>query len=343
MKPIETIRTPCWHHIEQVCANTSNVTLRVFLLTGLIFVRSADANARQLPDIRIEAGSTSILVGEPLVFTVVYEYQQPFVDEASGERRRSLFHFAYLDVDGPNDLDVDGLPLFPDDVVLADANGLKYSRAFCTLYDLKNERPLFSVPGIYAVRVHGQTKVSNPLDVTVRPATEVQNRALALLSSVPGTFLFLEYGTEPEPQERSRLMAALENIVAQRANGTVIAQLSAARLGVDYFEQFHAKYPSFERFASEYAEGMREPLFEKARTFLSVGAELPGPFPIRERVLHLLVGIRIAEGDYDAAESVLAELGRQFPRGEYGRRAAAARAELRALKEHRSQKETENR
>ena len=50
-------------------------------------------------------------------------------------------------------------------------------------------------------------------------------------------------------------------------------------------------------------------------------------------MLYQLTRIRLIESDYDAAASLLDDIRREFPEGEYGRRASSAAAEVKAMME----------
>lgn len=182
---------------------------------------------------------------------------------------------------------------------------------------------MFGVPGIYEITfVGGQDNASNTLSIVVEPST-VEARGLALLHE-PEDFRFLASDADAKPQT----VARLENLI-EECPGTRLAQMAAARLGVEFSRQLEEKYPDGEGFMERYRRGEAdEPLVEKAHAYLSGGYELPDAFPLREAVLSNLAVTEWIRGNRAKTLSLLDELEEKYPLGEYGRRATSAKAEF---------------
>jgi hypothetical protein len=283
---------------------------------------------------QIEASSKNTLlqVGDPLTLRLVYKYEKPLIKPATGEIVQSFPHYAYLKIeDSEGRFPMNRFPIHPMDLTLKDNLGLEYEGQFAFLYHPGEKRILFPVPGTYKVTVRGYTKTSNPLNITVKPPSKLQKRALFLLSD-PNDYFFLEYGAHEDPNKRSLRISRLRQVVEQ-CEGTIYAKWAAARLGLEYFEDFHKKHPSFIKFKAKLQKNqVEEPLFDKAHMYLSAGAELPDQFPTREKVLYQLVRTQVIKDNYQKAFSLLNELGAKYPKGEYGKRASKGRQELQRVK-----------
>jgi len=165
------------------------------------------------------------------------------------------------------------------------------------------------------------------LDINVEPASNPEQLAINLLSD-PNDYFFLEQGEDEYPEKRPESISHLQQVV-DRCEGTVLAKWAASRLGLEYFQEFHKKHPSFVKFKAKHQEGqIEEPLFDQVRKYLSVGVELRDEFPIRENVLSKLVNIEFMDGNYEKAFSLLDELRTKYPDGEYGRKASGWKEEL---------------
>lgn len=306
-------------------------TVKIVLITSLILSMPVISNG--IPS-RIEISSkyTAIQVSDPLIFKLVYRYEEPLLKPATGEIVQSFPHYAYLKIeDSKGRFPMNRFPIFPMDLTLKDNLGLEYEGQFVFLYHPGEKRVLFSVPGTYTVTVRGYTKVSNPLSIIVEPASKLQTRALSLLSD-PNDYHFLEYGSHEDPNKRSVRISHLR-LVVEQCKGTLYAKWAAARLGLEYFEDFHRRHPSFIKFKAKLQQNqVEEPLFDQAHMYLAAGAKLPDEFPIREKVLYQLVRTEVIKDNYEKAFSLLDELGAKYPKGKYGKRASRGKQELQRIK-----------
>lgn len=309
---------------------------RLFVLVPALFIAmlSAGTVAGGQPAIKVSVFDNRVRFADPVLLRVTLTYE---VAPALRVMSAPLLYLPVEDLDlrvrrisGPNPSDAE-YRFWRTRFAREDEKGLR-SGANLTLWyrtrkGAKDPEIVFGTSGRYEIAFVDREDhlLSNTVRVAVEPSA-IGERVLTQIAE-PNDLKFLADGVLENP----RAVAHLEEIVEQ-AQGTVLGRTAAARLGLTYFERFHREHSSFERFAGEYRRGARDTLFEKAREFLSIGAGLSIPFPIREEVLYRLSVIRFIEGDYDAAASLFAEMGRQFPQGKYGRRAAEAQAELSALR-----------
>ena len=303
------------------------VTLVMSLVLGIAVTSQGKPS-----QIEISSKNPSLRVGDPLIFRLVYKYDEPLLKPATGEIVQSFPHYAHLKVEhSEGRFPMNQLYIYPTDLTLKDNLGLEYEGQFVLLYHPGEKRVLFPVPGTYTVTVSGHTRISNPLSITVEPASELQARALSLLSD-PNDYHFLEHGSHEDPNKRSLRISRLRLIVEQ-CEGTIYAKWAAARLGLEYFEDFHKKHPSFVKFKAKLKKNqVEEPLFDKAHMYLTVGAKLPDEFPIREKVLYQLGRTEVIKDNYEKAFSLLDEMGAKYPKGKYGKRASRGKEELQRVK-----------
>jgi len=282
--------------------------------------------------IEISSKNTLLQVGDPLTIRLVYKYEKPLIKPATGEIVQSFSHYAHLKIEDPEGrFPMNRFPIHPMDITLKDNLGLEYEGQFAFLYHQGEKRILFPVPGTYTITVRGYTRISNPLSITVEPASELQTRALSLLSD-PNDYSFLEHGTYEDPNKRSVRISRLR-LVVEQCEGTIYAKWAAARLGLEYFEDFHKKHPSFIKFKAELQKNQaEEPLFDKAHLYLTAGAKLPDQFPIREKVLFQLSRTEYIKNNYEKVLSLIDEMVAKYPKGDYGKRASRGKQELQRIK-----------
>jgi len=285
-------------------------------------------------EIEISTKQKHIKVGEPLIIKLTYRFEQPQFSPRVDKVFTAIGPNAIVQIK-KNDEEIlsPGHHLGPDDLYLQDTEGLKYTGDFLFFYDFFKKKLVFDKPGIYTITVRRtRTKISNSLSITVEPAKDLHKRALSLLSD-PNDYFFLEHGEHEYREKRPERISHLQQVV-DRCEGTVLAKWAAARLGLEYFEEFHKKHPSFEKFKAKHQQGqIEEPLFDQARKYLAAGARLADEFPIREKILYQLTRTEAIRGNYEKAFSLLDELGAKYSKGEYGKRASSAKAELQKLKE----------
>jgi len=278
---------------------------------------------------RLSAEMNTICVGEPLICKLKYMYETD-----SNAPPKEVLHGARVDVIDSNDHTiVQRYRVFPSLLFRERTKGLvTYSGDFSLFWNTQTKEGLiFDRPGRYEVTLTYQADLDQesfrPLSVVVKAASKSNLRALALLSD-PNDYAFLELGEHDYPDRRPERMAHLKKVVEQ-CEGTLLAKWSAGRLGVEYFEEFHRKHPSFIKFKAKYRGGeIKEPLFDQALDYLSMGTDLPDEFALRENVLYLRSRVEFIKGDYEKAASLFDELAAKYPHGEYGKRATRAKAEL---------------
>jgi len=293
-----------------------------FAVVGLTQGRDASLSIEVIPTKR------QIRVGEPFIFQLCYRFQEQQVSSKNGHVRQYFRHNAYLDIEHEKpSLSTIGYKLFPTDLRLKDGRGREYYRNFSCFYHPGEERLLFPVPGKYTIKVRGWKTSSERLDIHVKQASRLQQQALSLLSD-PDDYIFLEAGDYEYKENHSEGIDHLRQVVDQ-CGDTLLGKWAAARLGIENSRELERKYRDGEKFWADYREGrLKEPLLDQARSNLSQAARLPDEFPIREEVLYELPKMEMIEGHYNKALSLLDELARKYPSGEYGRRAEKAKEQL---------------
>ena len=285
---------------------------------------------------KIAGLQNQLKVGEPLLINLIYHYQEPQVSPTTGEIERSArMRGLHLQVRSGTEETEKTYKITPTWtwLTLQGKQGLEYSGLINIFYDFSSTKLIFDQSGTYSIRVLNAQKTlsSNSYDVVVLPPSHLEKKALSILSD-PNDFTFLLGGVY-EKSERSRVIAHLKNVVVQ-CNGTLLAKMAAARLGLDYFKEFHKKHPSFEKFKSKLEQGqIQEPLFDQAHKYLSAGYALPDELSIRDSVLGHLVETEFINGNYKKAISLVDELRTKYPDGEYGRKASMWKEELVELQE----------
>ncbi|MCK4823764.1 hypothetical protein KA005_48875, partial [bacterium] len=281
--------------------------------------------------IEINTPERQINYGDPLFVSLNLRFTQPRVSRKTGKPLSFTKYSGWvLRVQHADENQASLFPLrLPLRFTLIDANGLEYTtmvKVFCDLYEEKGKlikKMILDKPGTYTLSIIGaKRQSSNTLDILVQPSS-LNEKALSLLAD-PKDFTFLLGGVYKSPQTVSHLKE-----VVNQCEGTVLAKWAAARLGLEYFEEFHKKHPSFKDFKEQWEQGgIKEPLFSRALEYLSAGAELPDEFPIREKILYQLTRTEAIRGNYEKAFSLLDELGAKYPKGKYGKRSSSAKAEL---------------
>ncbi len=285
------------------------------------------------PEISTE--KNTIQVGEPLVLTLTYRYVKPQLVPDSNELKLTVSGGGSLQVmDGTGRVIIERHGLYEPGVLRrVDTVGLIYRANFVVFYNHK-QGLIFKEPGTYRVKLSGYdglgAKAPALLTVTVKPTSPELARALSVLSE-PSDYYFLEFGQYDDPADSMLRISHLEQVF-ERAGDTALGRWCSARLGLEYFKDFHKKHPSFEKFKTELQQSkVEEPLFNQAHAYLTKGASLIDEFPIREEVLYQLARTEGIKGNYKKALSLLDELGKKYCNGEYGKRSDSAKEELQKL------------
>jgi len=312
------------------CVN-NKVTIMILILTMLLTNMSFSTEPYTM---KIDGLQKQLKVGEPLLIKLIYHYQEPKISTTTGDIKRSLrMQGLHLQVRSGTEETEKTYKIMPTKLTLQGTQGLEYKGLVNIFYDFSRRKLIFDQLGTYYVRVLNAQKAlsSNSLEVLVLPASYSEKKAFSILSD-PNDFTFLLGGVY-EKSERTRVISHLKNVVDQ-CEGTFLAKMASARLGLEYFDQFHEKHPSFEKFKSKHEQGqIQEPLFDQAHKYLSSGYALPDEFPIRESVLGRLCKTEFINGNYKKAISLVDELRTKYPDGEYGRKASMWKEELVELQE----------
>ena len=317
-----------------------NITLATII--SICLVLCSTAMARRLSSVKISSQNTSIRAGEPLIIKLTYKYEQPQIIGKTDKVFSSLPHNAYYQVvekATEANKPINPLPLFPASLILQDSGGKEYSSHFVIFYDLSKNMLAFDNPGKYILTVFGETKFAKKLSITVAEASHLEKEALSLLND-PNDLFFLELGLYEGKDARKESMVNLKKIVKQKPT-TILAKWSAGRLGLEYFKDFHKKYPSFEKFrAKRKEEGLEEPLLHQTVKHLNIARGLPDDMPIREEVIDRLAIVQFLKDDLDMASVYIDELIEKYPSGRYGRKAAKGKVELEEIKRRESESMT---
>lgn len=305
----------------------------VIAVMSLVLSTAVTSRAKH-SQIEISSKKTLLQVGEPLIIKAMYRFEEPQVSKTNefyqtmGSRSSIQIKRDEAGILTPHYYDSVG----PGTLLLQDTQGLVYACDSLLFYNPYENRLIFDKPGIYEVTVRRTREIiSNPLHITVKPANDLNKGALSFLLD-PNDYSFLEHGTYEDPNKRSLRISRLRQFVEQ-CEGTIYAKWAAARLGLEYFEDFHKKHPSFIKFKAKLQKNqVEEPLFDKAHMYLSAGAELPDQFPIPEKVLYQLGRTEVIKDNYERAFSLLDELSAKYPKGKYGKRASRAKQELQRIK-----------
>ena len=201
--------------------------------TSFILINPTIVNGEP-SSIEISSPNTLIRVGDPFTLKLVYRYENPLVNTATGKIIESFHHHAYLKIEQNEERFLtNSIPVFPMDLALQDTQGLEYSGQFMFFYHPGEKRLLFPAPSTYTVTVRGYAKISNSIKITVEAPLEIQSQALSFLSD-PNDYTYLEFNFHGSEEERSKRMSHLKKVVEQ-CEGTILAKWCAARLGLEYW------------------------------------------------------------------------------------------------------------
>ena len=304
----------------------------VFCLAAVtvILLTSQSGETQEGYSIEISTAQKQTEYGSPIVLSLRLVYQQPQMWRVTGKTRQVVsLDSLDLQVQQSETEETRLFRLWKTVFHLQGTKGLEYTGKvvlWCHVHEERGKlikRMIFDKPGAYTFSVmDAKKRSSNTLDILMEPS-DLGQKALSLLTD-PKDIAFLIGGVYKSPESVSRL----EEVVNQ-CEGILLAKWAASRLGLEYFQEFHKKHPSFKDFKEQWEQGgIKEPLFSRASEYLAKGAGLPDEFPIRENVVAKLVNIEFMDGNYEKAFSLLDELRTKYPDGEYGRKAAGGKEEL---------------
>ncbi len=288
-------------------------------------VLSSVGNADYPTRIEIGVEQRRIRIGEPLLIRVTFKFELPQFAPEPNRLLTAIGPEATVQIRKTGEeVLYSGHRLGPYDLYLQDEKGLEYSGNFILFYDHSKNKLIFDDPGVYTIVVRRTRRIiSNPLNIEVEPPENSDRRVLSLLSD-PDDYVFLEFGGHGDGEKRPERISHLSQVVEQYGN-TLLAMWAAARLGLEYFQHFHEKHPSFEKFKSQYLQGqIQEPLFEQSYKYLRIGAGLPDEFPIRQETLLQLSRVEYMRDNLEEAISLINETAKKYPNSKYGRKAAKA-------------------
>jgi hypothetical protein len=306
----------------------------LYLVVIVVLARGATGGAQEGDSIEISTAQKRIEYGSPIVLTLRLVYREPQMWRVTGKTRQIVsLDWLDLQVQQSETEETRLFRLGRTVFHLQGTKGLEYTGKvvlWCHVHEERGKlikRMIFDKPGTYTLSVMGTKKLSsNTLDILMEPS-DLEQKALSLLTD-PNVIAFLLGGVYKSPESVSHL----EKVVNQ-CEGTLLAKWCAARLGLEYFEDFHKKHPSFVKFKAKLKKGqVEEPLFDKAHMYLTVGAKLPDEFPIREKVLFQLGRTEFIKNNYEKVFSLIDEMGAKYPKGEYGKRASGGKEELQRIK-----------
>jgi hypothetical protein len=300
----------------------------------VILLTSQSGKTQEGYSIEISTAQKRIEYGSPLVLNLRLVYQQPRMWRETGKTRQVVsLDWLDLQVQQSETEETRLFRLGRTVFHLQGTKGLEYIGKvvlWCHVHEERGKlikRMIFDKPGTYTfIIMDAKKRNSNTLDILIEPS-DLGHKALSLLTD-PNDIAFLLGGVYKSPERVSHL----EEVVNQ-CEGTLLAKWCAARLGLEYFEDFHKKHPSFVKFKAKLKKGqVQEPLFDKAHMYLTAGAKLPDEFPIREKVLYQLGRTEVIKDNYEKAFSLLDEMSAKYPKGKYGKRASRGKQELQEIK-----------
>ena len=308
-----------------------------FVMLCLIFDSVISASLDYHTQIEISSKNKNIRIGEPLIIKVTYKFEKPQYSNRADTFYTSIGPHATVQIKKDDEeILTQGYHLGPGVLYLQDTEGLEYSGDFLLFYNLLKNNLIFNTPAVYTITVRRtRTTISNTLNITVEPATDVNRQALSLLSETNDYFL-LEFGETKDQNTRREGLLHLKQVFEQ-SKDALLSKWAAARLGLEYFEDLQKKYPSFQKFKADLQQGkVKEPLFEQACMFLAAGTKLPDEFPIRQQVLYEMSATEYIKNNYEKAFSLLDELCAKYPTGKYSKRALSGKEELQEIQERES-------
>jgi len=291
-------------------------------------------------EIEIDCKDNQIKVGEPLVLKLTHKYEKPQISEDDHKICPLMSYESSIQIT-KDDEEVFEKEIIRGDLYLQDTKGINYSSNIIVFYDLFKNKLVFDSPGKYTIIVRATNKIMTKMDIQVQSASQSEKKAISFLSD-PNDFSYLEHGSHRFKEKRPERMSHLKKVVGQ-SERTVLAKWCSARLGLEYIKKFQEKYPSFSsflKFREQFQKGLvKEPLFEQAHKYLTVGTTLPDEFPIREDVLKELGVLEFTKGNSKKAMSLLDELSTKYPKGKHGRKASQMKQELLKIQKREKQKE----
>jgi hypothetical protein len=291
------------------------MTLSIFIFN----LASMKLYAQDNYTIEIQALNSQIKISEPLLLNITYKYQNPKVSMDNEEIVKQLkLKDLYLKVTRKDETEETKYEIWPVTLFDTSGKGIEYSGWTMILWGELDRIFIFNEPGSFNCRVApANDKVnSNTIEINVLPPTNQEKKAISIIKDYHD-MRFIEFGGESTPEKISRL----EKVVKECGN-TMIAQMAAARLGIENTKNFENKYSENGSFIEQYRKGeIKDPLIDSAKKYLSIAYELPDGVPIRETAIYNLATFELFDGKTSKAFSIYDELAAKYPQGKYGKQA----------------------
>ncbi|MBN2181264.1 MAG: hypothetical protein JW715_05070 [Sedimentisphaerales bacterium] len=309
-----------------------NEVLKTNFIVALLCLMNSLGIADYPVEVKINVAQKNIGIGEPLILKVIFRFENPQVTEERGKILDSINHQMSIRIYHKEDLTNEiFLSKRKHFLYLENNKGLVYGGSIILLYDDYKNKLIFDSPGTYTIIAkRTNTLSSNPLDINITPASALEKEMLSMLSD-PGDFDFIVYGSKTHFEKKPERISIIKDFIDKYEN-TVLAQMAAARLGIEYAERLEEKYPAGEKFLQQYRKGeIKEPLVESAYDYFLIAYNLTDEFPVRESVLNKLAVMEFFKGNYKSVDSIFDELANKYPHGEHGKRAARDKEEFKSL------------
>lgn len=261
----------------------------------------------------IKIKSKSINIGEPLAIELIYHLKKPFISGKTNEIVKEIENSLTFKIE-ENELDISkNFLIYPFKLVLQDEAGLEYKGTFIVWYDYQAKKLFLDKPGEYSIQMCSLKDeiFSNTITINVTSKSNKAQEALYILKE-PDDYLFLVHGLNEYSEKREERIERLKK-VQQKSKKTILEQWSAARLGVEYFNDI------------QYSTERDHSKVNEIQSFLNTGIDLPDEFPIREETLYRLSTVESMKGNNERAVALLDELIEKYPKGRFVEEAKKSR------------------
>jgi len=283
--------------------------------------------------IELSVKQDEIRVGEPLIMELRMIWDEPLMAQDSNQPLNSVHHSASVFIRSVVNKDkIYKYPLLSPLFLRIDgADGRCYKGTFVILYDHGRKSLCFGDPGTYELEVRAWTKTSNISKVKVEPASQVEAKAISLLSDPNCYALLLDfYGDEGDKEALLKRV----KLVADECEESTLGKWCASLIGRGKFQEFmRGKKKSAAALRGLHEQGkLQEESLAEAIRYLELGSKLPNEIQVRESALFDLVRAEYIRGKDDRVTSLMEELENHYPDGRFGKRVPAMRSELERLK-----------
>lgn len=318
------------------------------LMVGLLcyFLQNQALYGHQPTSVEIIPLKATIQIGEPLFIKVIYKFEKPCRDVETGD----IYHhihcnaFPLVEVKGcdkdwlsnypdavlikPEEGGTEYYPLpqmYPSSISILDDDGLVYGDFYAIFNNPYKKGAIFDHLGTYRLCIITDNKIfSNIIELKVNSGMAKKE---CVLSDTNG-YMFLmgiEKKIFKDPKYRSKIISDLKILAEQCSDSnSILAKWAAARVGLEYYMDDELEKVKARREKKE----VRKDIFEQAIKYLSIAAELPDDFAIRQEVLYRLAEIEGEKHNYSKALFYIDELRTKYPKTKYGRYADGHKNEV---------------